>query len=291
MIGAPTSPLPIWLAWPSPSAIPSIPNMATLGVVLPSLLPTSLLSTLEGQVSSGLRCLPSFFLFPTNQSLAIRPYCMHIAYKEGASMEPPNHFRSSYRVLFPLSSSSSSSPQTLNFSRLQPSLTPHQFPHLPQLSRSFPPIVRLCRFLPSLSRVTFTSSRHSGHSPAASAKEDISISHYPNSIQDMHHHAHVPFCLIHHNHIYFSPTRRHPWALLVDTRVFIDMSSSQGLFDQYRGHIVPQSYNAGFVALSYVVSLVGAASTLELINRRTSFKGLFNQYDHNTSPSLSNRCN
>lgn len=54
------------------------------------------------------------------------------------------------------------------------------------------------------------------------------------------------------------------------------MSSSQDLFDQYRGHIVPQSYNPGFVALSYVVSLVGAASTLELINRRTGFKGLFN---------------
>ncbi|KAI5457240.1 hypothetical protein BGZ63DRAFT_427961 [Mariannaea sp. PMI_226] len=54
------------------------------------------------------------------------------------------------------------------------------------------------------------------------------------------------------------------------------MSPSQDLFETYHGQIVPQNYNAGFVALSYVVSLVGAASTLELINRRTGFKGLFN---------------
>ncbi|KAH7141767.1 hypothetical protein EDB81DRAFT_797583 [Dactylonectria macrodidyma] len=51
---------------------------------------------------------------------------------------------------------------------------------------------------------------------------------------------------------------------------------SQDLFREYQGQIVPQSYNAGFVALSYVVSLVGAGSTLELINRRTAFRGLFN---------------
>lgn len=48
--------------------------------------------------------------------------------------------------------------------------------------------------------------------------------------------------------------------------------------DQYLGHVVPQSYNAGFIALSYLVSLVGAASTLELINRRTGSRGFFNQY-------------
>ncbi|KAI1070567.1 hypothetical protein LB507_007013 [Fusarium sp. FIESC RH6] len=52
--------------------------------------------------------------------------------------------------------------------------------------------------------------------------------------------------------------------------------STQALLQQYQGHIVPQSYNAGFVALSYVVSLVGAGSTLELINRRTGLRGLFN---------------
>ncbi|KAH8647521.1 hypothetical protein BGZ61DRAFT_549364 [Ilyonectria robusta] len=52
--------------------------------------------------------------------------------------------------------------------------------------------------------------------------------------------------------------------------------SSHDLFREYQGQIVSQSYNAGFVALSYVVSLVGAGSTLELINRRTAFRGLFN---------------
>lgn len=55
------------------------------------------------------------------------------------------------------------------------------------------------------------------------------------------------------------------------------MSSDEELFRQYDGHIVPQSYNAGWVALSFVVSLVGAGSSLELINRRTGLHGLFNK--------------
>lgn len=45
---------------------------------------------------------------------------------------------------------------------------------------------------------------------------------------------------------------------------------------QYEGRLVPFSFNAGYVSLSYVVSLVGAASTLELIRRRTSHKGIHN---------------
>lgn len=56
--------------------------------------------------------------------------------------------------------------------------------------------------------------------------------------------------------------------------------SAANLLDKYQHHPVPQSYNAGFVALSCVVSLIGAASTLELISRRTGSKGLFNQYAH-----------
>ncbi|KAJ4079009.1 hypothetical protein NW760_015202 [Fusarium oxysporum] len=52
--------------------------------------------------------------------------------------------------------------------------------------------------------------------------------------------------------------------------------STEELLHRYQGHIVPQSYNASFVALSYIVSLVGAGSTLELINRRTGLRGLFN---------------
>ncbi|KAK9779014.1 putative FAD dependent oxidoreductase-domain-containing protein [Seiridium cardinale] len=54
------------------------------------------------------------------------------------------------------------------------------------------------------------------------------------------------------------------------------MSTPQQLLAQYEGQIVPRSFNAGFVTLSYVVSFIGAASTLELINRRTSRNGLFN---------------
>lgn len=51
-----------------------------------------------------------------------------------------------------------------------------------------------------------------------------------------------------------------------------------GLLESYRGHVVPKEYNAGYVALSYLISLVGAASTLELINRRSWFNGISNQY-------------
>lgn len=53
--------------------------------------------------------------------------------------------------------------------------------------------------------------------------------------------------------------------------------SAEELLLKYRGQVVPQSFNPGFIALSYVVSLIGAACTLELLNRRTSYKGIFNQ--------------
>ncbi|KAH6986951.1 putative MHYT domain signaling protein [Ilyonectria destructans] len=55
------------------------------------------------------------------------------------------------------------------------------------------------------------------------------------------------------------------------------MSTVQDLSKQYLGQIVPFSFHAGFVSLSYVVSLIGAGSTLELISRRTSHKGIHNQ--------------
>ncbi|KAK5653669.1 hypothetical protein OQA88_8699 [Cercophora sp. LCS_1] len=42
------------------------------------------------------------------------------------------------------------------------------------------------------------------------------------------------------------------------------------------GHQIPDTYTPGVVVLSYVVSLIGSASTLELINRRTSRKGIYN---------------
>ncbi|CAG9981343.1 unnamed protein product [Clonostachys byssicola] len=52
--------------------------------------------------------------------------------------------------------------------------------------------------------------------------------------------------------------------------------SPDELLHKYEGQMVHQQFNAGFVVLSYIVSLIGAGSTLELINRRTGFKGLFN---------------
>jgi hypothetical protein len=54
------------------------------------------------------------------------------------------------------------------------------------------------------------------------------------------------------------------------------MSPSE-LLGKYAGQIVPRRFNVGFVVLSYIVSLIGAGSTLELINRRTGSKGLFNK--------------
>ncbi|KAI0106969.1 hypothetical protein GGR51DRAFT_559654 [Nemania sp. FL0031] len=54
------------------------------------------------------------------------------------------------------------------------------------------------------------------------------------------------------------------------------MSTAEILFEKYEGHIVPWSLHPSFVALSSLVSFVGAVSTLELINRRTSGNGLRN---------------
>ncbi|KAI0125311.1 hypothetical protein BJ170DRAFT_584523 [Xylariales sp. AK1849] len=56
------------------------------------------------------------------------------------------------------------------------------------------------------------------------------------------------------------------------------MTAMDDLFARYTGEAVPVSWNVGFVVLSYVVSLLGAGSTLELINRRTSLKGLYNHF-------------
>ncbi|KAK8071200.1 hypothetical protein PG997_011403 [Apiospora hydei] len=54
------------------------------------------------------------------------------------------------------------------------------------------------------------------------------------------------------------------------------MSASDDLLARYTGHDVPVKFDPGFVVLSFLVSLIGAGCTLELINRRTSLKGLFN---------------
>lgn len=46
---------------------------------------------------------------------------------------------------------------------------------------------------------------------------------------------------------------------------------------QYVGQVIPVSFDPGLLVLSYVISLVGAASTLELIHRRTSRRGYYNK--------------
>ncbi|KAK8102551.1 hypothetical protein PG984_015697 [Apiospora sp. TS-2023a] len=60
------------------------------------------------------------------------------------------------------------------------------------------------------------------------------------------------------------------------------MSTSDDLLVRFAGHAVPVTFDPGFVVLSFVVSLIGAGCTLELINRRTSLNGLFNHI----TPSL-----
>ncbi|ERT01057.1 hypothetical protein HMPREF1624_02294 [Sporothrix schenckii ATCC 58251] len=54
------------------------------------------------------------------------------------------------------------------------------------------------------------------------------------------------------------------------------MATPEQLLEEWQGKIVPQSFNGGFVTLSYIVSFIGAACTLELLNRRTAIKGVFN---------------
>ncbi|KAK4464956.1 hypothetical protein QBC42DRAFT_219609 [Cladorrhinum samala] len=55
----------------------------------------------------------------------------------------------------------------------------------------------------------------------------------------------------------------------------MDVAQRDGLA-QHVGHIVPIKFDAGIIVLSYFISLIGAMSTLELINRRTSRKGYYN---------------
>ncbi|KAK8129304.1 hypothetical protein PG999_001684 [Apiospora kogelbergensis] len=62
------------------------------------------------------------------------------------------------------------------------------------------------------------------------------------------------------------------------TTTTTNMSTPDELLRQYQDQIVPRSFNAGFVTLSYIISLIGAAATLELMNRRTSRNGFFNHF-------------
>lgn len=42
---------------------------------------------------------------------------------------------------------------------------------------------------------------------------------------------------------------------------------------------VSVSYLGGYIFLSYVISTMGCATTLELLHRRTAMAGLYNWYD------------
>lgn len=56
----------------------------------------------------------------------------------------------------------------------------------------------------------------------------------------------------------------------------MESAATEMMLQEYTGKVVPYSFNAGFVCLSYAISLVGTGTTLELIRRRTSHRGLHN---------------
>lgn len=52
------------------------------------------------------------------------------------------------------------------------------------------------------------------------------------------------------------------------------------------GEVMPVSFDPALLVLSYVISWVGAASTLELIHRRTSRRGYYNKCVCTVAPSV-----
>ncbi len=53
----------------------------------------------------------------------------------------------------------------------------------------------------------------------------------------------------------------------------------------HEGEIVPRTFTTGYIVLSYIVSYVGALTTLELIHRRTADTGLYNWYVPHKHPA------
>lgn len=51
--------------------------------------------------------------------------------------------------------------------------------------------------------------------------------------------------------------------------------------------VVLVTYLAGYIVLSYVISAMGCATTLELLHRRTSRSGLYNWYAQKLYPTNS----
>lgn len=73
--------------------------------------------------------------------------------------------------------------------------------------------------------------------------------------------------------VHLSATSPH---VILSRKAFATMSTNEELLSKYQGEIVPRSFRPEFVVLSYVMSSIGAALTLELLNWRTSRNGLFN---------------
>ncbi|KAI9829072.1 MAG: hypothetical protein M1832_000095 [Thelocarpon impressellum] len=49
-------------------------------------------------------------------------------------------------------------------------------------------------------------------------------------------------------------------------------------YREWEGEIVPRSFTPGYILLSYVVSYIGALTTLELLHRRTAGRGVYNWF-------------
>ncbi|KAJ4286353.1 hypothetical protein N0V88_008059 [Collariella sp. IMI 366227] len=55
---------------------------------------------------------------------------------------------------------------------------------------------------------------------------------------------------------------------------------------QYLGQVIPVTFDPTLLVLSYIISLVGATTTLELIHRRTSRRGYYNKYAQLYPPQM-----
>jgi hypothetical protein len=65
---------------------------------------------------------------------------------------------------------------------------------------------------------------------------------------------------------------------LKEQKRFQGQLRAMGDDDGLVGKITPRSFAPGFVVLSYVVSYIGALTTVELLQRRTSSRGWYNWY-------------
>ena len=56
--------------------------------------------------------------------------------------------------------------------------------------------------------------------------------------------------------------------------------TSRTNYTALEGQIINNSYNPGLIVLAYMISYVGAWTTLELLHKRTSWRGKYNWYLH-----------